>query len=67
MDFKQLAGDLVLHANDERWTKTEAKIEAALHEAYRVGFLDGEASVNAALAADIQAVQDEVEAAGVEF
>jgi hypothetical protein len=45
MDFRQIAGDLILHAHEERWTKTEAKIEAALEEMYRLGFLDGEASV----------------------
>jgi hypothetical protein len=64
MDFRQIAGDLIMHAHEERWTTTQAKIEAALHEAYRVGFLDGEDSAKAS-----QTEQDELDAVvtGVEF
>lgn len=45
MNIKQVASDIVLAMQDERWQKQEARILAALEQAYRVGFLDGEASV----------------------
>lgn len=61
MNLKQTASDIVLKMQDERWQAQEARILAALEEAYRsgdvyqeayqegyrLGFVDGEAAESA--------------------
>lgn len=52
MNFKQIAHDIVQQSNDERWMVTREKVEAQLMAAYRLGFVDGEASVKPHLVFD---------------
>lgn len=45
MNIREKADEIVGAMQEERWQAQRARIEAALSEAYRLGFLDGEASV----------------------
>lgn len=46
VNCREVADEIVSRIQDEKWYETRDKIEAKLGEAYRVGFLDGEASAN---------------------
>jgi hypothetical protein len=60
VNLAERASAIVLAMQDEKWQAQEERILRALSEVYREGFMDGEASVNNALKADIEALDREV-------
>ena len=55
LNMREKADALVRETQDMRWAAARDRIEAALGEAYRVGFLDGESEAEAKM---IEVVDD---------